>query len=289
MTAPATPARDSVGAALRFVRLQWRRIGLIAAAAAGATAAINMSSLATGAAGAPLSLVIAIVSTFIPAGIYAALLGASLAPSAPAASLVPNTARVWAAMLIVGFMLLLAMFAVTLPISVVLAPYLEPYAQQIVAARGDQAAFMALLERFAEQQPGVFLGIFLAVSAVWLLLSSRFFLAAPASIDAKRIQTFETWPWTKNNMLRIATARIVLLGPALVFAQALSILSARAIGFDMLQGGDIAAFAAHNPAAFAAFSFATQFVTVLVYNSLEAGLAASFYRALKPAAPPRPV
>lgn len=286
MTNPVTPARDSVGAALRFVRLQWRRIGLIALVAAAAAAAINLASLG---AGAPLSLVIALVSTLIQAGIYAALLGASLAPSAPPMSIVGNTGRVWAAMLIVGFVLVLAMLVLALPLGVVLGPYLQPYAQQIVAAHGDQAAFMPLLERFSEQQPGVFLGIFFAVAAVWLLLSSRFFLAAPASVDAKRIQTFETWPWTKNNMLRITVARIVLLGPALVFAQTLSILSARALGFDMLQGGDIAAFAARNPAAFIAFSFAQQFVLVLVYNSLEAGLAASFYKALKPAAPPRPV
>ncbi len=288
MTALIAPGRDSVGAALRFVRLQWRRIGLIAAVAAAATAAINLASLGTNAAGLPLSIVIALLSTLIPCGIYAALLGVSLAPAAPQSALVANTGRVWGAMLIVGFMMFLAMCTIALPISVVLAPYLEPYAQQIVAVHGDQAAFMALLERFAEQQPGVFLIIFLVVSAAWLLLSSRLFLAAPASIDAKRIQTFETWPWTKNHMLRIAVARIVLLGPALVFAQALSILSARALGFNMLEGGDIAAFAAHNPAGFTAFSFAIQFVTVAVYNSLEAGLAASFYQALKPVTPPKP-
>ena len=90
-------------------------------------------------------------------------------------------------------------------------------------------------------------------------------------------------------MLRIAMARIVLLGPALVFFQALAILSARAIGFDMLRGGDIAAFAARNPAAYGAFTFVAAFLQILVYNALEAGLAASFCRALKPAAPPQPV
>src|SRR5262249_9188410 len=113
--------------------------------------------------------------------------------------------------------------------------------------------------------------------------SSRFFLAAPASLEARRILTFETWSWTKNNMLRITLARIVLLGPALVLFQTLTVLSARALGFDMLRGSDLAAFASHTPAAYGAFRFVAVLLQILIYNAPEAGRAASFLRALKPA------
>ena len=279
------PARDSIGGALRSVRHGWRRIAAIAGIGAAGTTVLALGALALETTHAPFALVLGVLNTVLLAAVYAALIGAALEPNAPLLPrLAASTGRVWSAMVIVGFMLVLTMFAVCLPISMALAPYLAPYGAQIQAAQGDETAFMNLLARFFQQQPLPFGLMFLVIAAAWMLMSSRFYLAAPASIDAKRIQTFETWPWTKNQMLRITIARIVLLGPAIVLFQALTILSARALGFDMLRGGDTAAFAAHNPAAYGAFIFVSVFLQILVYNALEAGLATSFYRVLKPAA-----
>src|SRR5262245_57867340 len=93
-----TPARDSVGGALRFVRHAWRRSAVIALVGAAAVTALTLAALALGESHVPLGLLLGILNTVLLSGVYAALIGAALHPEArPLARLAPDTARVWAA------------------------------------------------------------------------------------------------------------------------------------------------------------------------------------------------
>ena len=285
--APRAPMLDNVGAALRFARLHWQTVALIAAIGAGASVAVSMIALGLGNAQTLVTLAISLAATLVSAGIYTALISAALPlPHAPQQFIVRMT-RMWSAMAVIVFFLVIVGFALVLVCSIAIGPILAPYAGAVQAAGQDQGAMMALGARFAQENPGVVAGVFALFSVVLMLLTSRFFVAGPASLEAGRILTFETWKWTKGSMWRIAGARIIVLGPALVLSQTLSLLFARALGFDALQGG-LQGVAEHNPAAYGAFAFVSEFVTILLYQSLEAGLASSFYHALKPKTPPKP-
>ncbi|MEJ0061229.1 MAG: hypothetical protein WDM79_17415 [Terricaulis sp.] len=117
---------------------------------------------------------------------------------------------------------------------------------------------------------------------IWLFLSSRLFLAAPATIDNNRILTFETWKWTKGNMLRIAGARVVLLLPAYILVFALTALVGRGIGVNVFDPASSVAYAEASPAMFALFNGVSVFVSTLLYRALEAGLSSYLYQGLKP-------
>ena len=142
------------------------------------------------------------------------------------------------------------------------------------------------MERIASENPLMLLGFCLFYGLVWLALTSRLFLAAPASVDNKRILTFETWAWTKGNLLRIIGARIILLLPAYVLVSALSYILALALGVNMMDPTSIASFAERNAMLYGLLAFVSGFVQIGLYRSLEAGLSAYLYRGLKPAGGP---
>jgi len=276
----AVPIQESVGAALRFVRENLRFVGIAALVGALASVAVSGLALAVPQAG----LVTMIASGLVQAFVYAALIGCALFGAAPAGTRWRIDGwRVWAAMVLVGFFLFIVMLVMTIPVSIILAVGpLAPYAAELQSVGGDQQAVMRVMMQFMEANPMAVLMVLLFYSAIWFLLTSRLYLAAPASVDAGRMLTFETWKWTKGAVLRITAARLLLLAPAYILAGALGHLIGLTFGVDTLNPASIAAAAASNAAGLLAFDFLRAFVVLALYAPLEAGLSSYLYRGLKP-------
>jgi len=119
--------------------------------------------------------------------------------------------------------------------------------------------------------------------AVWMLLTSRLYLAAPASVDQRRVLSLETWAWTKGSVLRITAARLLLLAPANILVGAIGHLIGRALGMNTLDPASVAALAAANPAGYLVYILIAAFLSFALFSSLEAGLSSYLYRGLKPA------
>ncbi len=277
-TGTALPIRANVGAALRFGRENLRFVALGAGVGAGAATLVA----ALGLAAPPLALLTVIASGFVQALVYAAFVSAALyGAGGVRARLLGDGLRVWAAMAVIGFFLFIVFFVLSIPAMMALnAGPLAPYLPDLQSAGEDQAAVLAVMTRFAEANPGALLLTMVFFGVIWLLLTSRLYLAAPASIDAKRILTFETWSWTKGAMVRIAAARLMLLLPANVLAGALGYLFGRLLGVDAFAP-ELAARG--HGAAFLAYVFVAHFVSFGLYSSLEAGLSSFIYRGLRPA------
>jgi hypothetical protein len=195
--------------------------------------------------------------------------------------------RVWSSMVVVGFFMTIVMFVITIPVTIALvAGPLGSYAPDLQAAGSDQDAVMRIMVRFVEENPLAILVTALFFFVVWLLLTSRLYLAAPASVDAGRILTFETWKWTKGATLRITWARFMLLVPAYALMFALTALFGRFFGFNVLDGASMQAAVAANPMGVIIFEFITSFIVLGLYAALEAGLSAYLYKGLKPADAP---
>lgn len=275
------PVREVVGAALGFLREN----AVVVAVAAGIGAGV-MALLAMLAANAPaVGILIGVASSLVSAFVYAALTGAALYGAGGVAQrLFADGGRVWASMVVIGFFLLIVFIVLLIPGFILLAVFLAPrYGTELQAVSGDEAGSVALMERIATENPLMLLGFALFYGLLWLALTSRLFLAAPASIDNKRILTFETWAWTKGNMMRIIGARIMLLLPAYILVSALSYILAMALGVNMMDPANVAAFAQRNSVLYALLAFVSGFVQIGLYRALEAGLSAYLYRGLKPA------
>ena len=111
------PIRDNVGAALRFVRENWRFVAITAAVAA---AAQGLGLFVLGS-----SLVGVLLVGLITAAAYAALTRAALSGPQPIQpGLAADGARVFAAMAAIGFFLsLIVIMLVFVAMSVLIAPY----------------------------------------------------------------------------------------------------------------------------------------------------------------------
>lgn len=271
MTAQVS-ARESVGAALRFVRQNWRAVLTIAAIGAALTAALIAVSEAS-----PLVAILADVANWlVQSFVFAALVKAALGDTErvrPADGM-----RMFAAMVVIGFFLFLVFFVLMIPGAIVLvAGPMSPYLADMQAAGQDQAAMMRVMTRFAQENPAPLLAFFAFYGILWFLLTSRLYLAAPATVAAKRVQTFETWRWTRGMTLKIAGARLMLLVPAFILMAALTFLAARALGIDPTS-------ATQRPALplFVAYIAIDRIVFFSTYLALEAGLSTALYRALKP-------
>lgn len=285
MSTSNVPVRDSVGAALRFVRENVQFVGTVALVAA----ALLTGLLALGVY-FPFGLFTTAAALVARAFIYAALIGAALTGAASVRGRIAGDGwRVWAACAVVGFFMFIATFVLFIPGAIILsAGPLAPYVTELQAAGDNQAAVLDIMTRFAMENPIAVLLFCLFYGVVWLLLTSRLYLAAPASADQKRILTFETWRWTKGAMFNITAARIMVLGPAYVLVNALDYIVARLAGVAMFDPVATMALAQSNPAAFLGYAFTTNFIAVMVYTALEAGLSTSLYGALKPANVPPP-
>lgn len=276
------PIQESVGAALASVRANVRLV--LMASGIGAVVLALVTGLALFIP--QVGLLTAVASTFVRAFVYAAFVATALG----FASNVPQRInadgwRVWASMAVVGFFMFIVMFVLLIPGMIAFfAGPMAPYMGDVERAGQDQAAVVAVMTRVVQEQPFAILSFVLFYAIVWLLFTSRLYLAAPASVDAGRILTFETWAWTKGSMLRIAAARLMLLGPAYVLVSALDFVAASLAGINAMDPAATAAVAQSNPVVFIAYVLVTTFITFAAYSSLEAGLSSYLYRGLKPAA-----
>jgi hypothetical protein len=272
------PVRECVGQALRFAADNARFVALASAAASAMVTVLAGLALI-----APLGLFTGIATTFVRAALYGVFVAAMLyGAQAVRGRALGDAWRVWAAMAVIGFFMFIVMFVAFIPGMIVLiAGPLAAYVGDLQSAGQDQAQILSVLARFAEEQPLAVLLFALFYAVVWLLLTSRLYLAAPASVDAGRVLTFETWRWTRGAVFSVAWARLMLLGPAYVFVSALDYLVARLFGMNAFDPIAAAALAQNNPLAFLAYAFATSFITFAVFASLEAGLSTSLYRVMR--------
>lgn len=274
------PVRESVGAALRLVR---ENASFIGSATLAGSAALGLITLLMGLAPV-LGLPLVLANWGVNAFVYAAFIAAAWSgPAAARARLLPNGLRVWAAIVVVGFFIAIVMFVLLIAISVALGPFLLPFADQLRSVGEDRAAATALLLAMVEAAPTPFAIAALVFGAVWLMLTSRLYLAAPASLDLGRLATLQTWAWTKGNMVRICAARMMLLAPAYVLVSALSALVGAMMGADVATPTGFVNFARGNALGAALFVFASSFISLGLYSSLEAALSTYLYRGLKPA------
>lgn len=270
----SVPIRDSVGAALRFARENLRLILITAV-----LAALGQGVLALFGA-TPTWLFAVLVALLIA---HTTFVSAALGTPISTQVLAPNSTRVGATLAMVGFFLAMVFFVVTF---FAMTALIAPYQAQIQAAGEDDAAVRALMETAVENGGDIMRGSMLIGLILAFAVTTRFYVAAPATIDRQRITVFESWRMTRGNFLRIAGARLLLLAPAFILAGALQAVVARLLG---VPGGDaLAAFAysQQNPAGFALFYTACIFFQIAIFASLDAGLSASIYRVVKNNAAP---
>lgn len=283
-TLPPRLIRESIGEALRFAVENWRFVS--AAAGVGALGATLVAAL--GAATPLMTLVNTLLMGIIKAFTYAALIGAFFyGVLAVRSRLGRDGMRVWSAMAVVGFFLFILFSVIAIPTMIIIfSGPMAPYLEALEAAGENQDQVMAVMLRFAEENPGVLLSLMLFFGALWFLVTSRLYLAAPATLEQGRILTFETWNWTKGAMLRITAARLLLLVPALILASALAMLLARLLGLGVSPLGGVILGNAPIWAAIL-YVFGSTFLNFALALALEAGLSSAIYRALKPqTAPP---
>jgi len=209
---------------------------------------------------------------------HTALVSAALALPRPFFSrLASDSARVGVAMTMLGALCVIVFVMITF---VAMSVLLAPYGEQVKAAGEDSAAVQAIMERALQSQPEAMSWMSVFAAVLLFALTTRFYLAAPASIDRRRIVLFDSWKMTRGNLLRITGARLLLLGPAFIFVSALQTLVAMAVGAPAGDPAALIGYASANPVGFGGFYTVSIFLQVSVYSALEAGLSASFYRAL---------
>ena len=259
-----------------------RFIALAGTAGAGALTLIGALAMV-----APqLGLVTTILSTFVQALVYAALVGAALFGSgAVRVRWLNDGMRVWAAMAIIGFFMFIVMFVAFMVAGIVLvAGPLGPYMQDLQNAGSDSAQVLAVMTRFAEANQITLLALTLFIGGIWLLLTSRLYLAAPASVDQQRILTFETWKWTKGGDAAHHRREAVAAPARQHFRR-----RPRTLG----RGASLASIRwiprpppkppRPTRLAICSLSSSRALLTFALYSALEAGLSSYLYRGLKPA------
>ncbi len=267
-----TPARDSIGAALAFVRNRWR---LVLAAAGALAGTQTLALLLTGP-----SLLTMVIGVFGLAAVYAIYTNAALGAADVRQDLPGHAGRLTLGMGMIAFFGFILMLMV---VFVAMSVLIGPYTTEIEAVKENDAAVRAIMDRAIAERPDVILWSLIAGMALLFVVTTRFFLAAPATVDRKRILVFDSWRLTRGAFVRIALARIVLLGPAILLAYALFALMAMSIG----QPPDVAAqlvLGQGDRTTLALLNGGAIFFQTAVYSALEAGLSANLYRRLE--APP---
>lgn len=268
---PPTPARDSIGAALRFARDRWQLIGATAGVLAIAQCAAMLLT------GPSLIWMVVVFGGFAAA--YAIFTGAALGVGSPRQSLPGNAGRLVLGMGIIVFFAAIVMIMVMF---VAMSVLIAPYGPEVQAAGENQEAVRAIMDRAVAAQPDVLFWFLIAGLMVLFVLTTRFYFAAPASVERQRVVVFDSWRLTRGSFVRIALSRIVLLGPALLFTGALQSLAAIALGAPSDVPG-LVAYSQSNRVGFALMYAAAVFFHVGFFSALEAALSANLYRALRPA------
>lgn len=272
MTVTEPRVQDSVGTALHFVRSNWQNVLIVSGIAALANTLVqSLGSLAP-----QLPMVTIVVVLAIYALVYAVFIGLALR-GGPLRVSSADWSRLLAAMTIVAFFLCIVGFVLMMVAGIFLlgGPYAS-FLQEASRASGDQEAVNRILQRMWISNPWpivLMCGFFVAV---WFYLTTRLYLAAPASIDRGRILTFETWAWTKKATLKIMLGRLMLIAPAFVLTFALTYVLGRALNIDLFNAH------AANPTAAGALVFAivSAFLNYAISDAFGAGLSTALYRDL---------
>ena len=272
MTMTEPRVQDSVGTALHYVRSNWQNIVVIGVIAALAATTVQM----IGGLAPNLPFLTIGVVLLLNALIYAIFVGLALRGQ-PLRFIWSEGVRLFAAMGVIAFFLCIVGFVLAMVGGVILlsGPYAS-YLPEVSRASGDQAAVNQILMRMWVQNPWPMVALGAFYFAAWFYLTTRLYLAGPATIDRGRILTFETWSWTKHAALKVAGARALLVGPAFVLTFALTYLIGRAAGIDLFN------MSAPAPQAGAAFAFAivSAFINYCVSDAISAGLSTALYRDL---------
>ncbi len=265
------PARESIGAALNFVRNHWQMVAIAAGAVALAQAAAMLLT------GPSLVWMAVLIVGF--AATYALYVNAALGAADPRQGLGGHVGRLILGMGMIGVFAFIVMLMV---IFVAMYVLIAPYSAEIAAAGENEAAVRAIMERALAAQPNVFLFSLTAGMVLLFVLTTRFYFAAPATIDRRRVTVFDSWRMTRGSFVRILISRIVLLGPALILVGALQSLAAMLLGAPS-DPASLLAYGQTNRVGFALFYASAIFFQLSIFSALEAGLSANLYRALKPA------
>jgi hypothetical protein len=279
------PVLESAAAGVAFLRQHWREALVVALIAAAASTALSLLAVAM----PGLVAVFVLLDYAVTACAYAALISLALGQGPLAAPrALADGALVWGAMAVVGFFLLIVCVVAVLPSAVILSVALAPFRDRLesLGAQPDPNAVGALFADAFQANPFPFLLVILAYLAVWMFLTSRLYLSAPATVAKRAILTFDTWPWTKNNMLRILGARLVLLAPAIIIVVAVQRFAGAALGVNTFDQVALGAFASANPAAYGVLQFVGQTAIYFGLVTLEAGLSSNLFLRLRGAAKP---
>jgi hypothetical protein len=141
---------------------------------------------------------------------------------------------------------------------------------------------MRLAEQMLREHWAPMLALGLLYAAIWMFLTSRLYLAAPASVADGRVRTFETWPWTKGQALRISAARLLLLLPTWAALTVLQAGLSAALGATAFSPSAMQELMTNAPLRYLALLAPMQIVSLLVFSGLEAALSAYLYKGLKP-------
>ncbi|MES1202138.1 MAG: hypothetical protein ABUS57_11905 [Pseudomonadota bacterium] len=233
-----------------------------------------------------LTLFWAMVGCVISAFVYAGLIGlAADGPEDLANRVTKNGARILGAFAIIAFFLFIVAFVGMLSGMLTLI-YSNPAQQGALRAAGeDQDRVLAVFQAIAQQNIGLVVFLGLIGAAVWLVITSRLYLAVPATHDLKRIQTFETWRWTNGNLIRIIATRVLLLVPLYALIFAISIGASIVLGLSApgLPATTTEGLVRGSPAQFAVLRVFQMFLMFSIYYALEARLSVLIYKQLKPA------
>ncbi|NWG53662.1 MAG: hypothetical protein HXY28_08090 [Hydrogenophilaceae bacterium] len=267
MTIPAgkAPILQSVRAAIALWRAAVPRLLPLCAAAGALIVLVQLLAQAggTGAAAPLLLVLLPLIVTFV----YASFLRHALELPSDLAARARAAVSVAGAMAVVGGFLFLVFLVAGMPGANI---FLTGAGVDIASVPEDDVeAAMRVMEQALYANPLLAALIFGFYTALWFFLSSRLYVAAPASAAENRVRSFETWSWTKDNMLRITAARVILVVPAFLF-------------FNLLGPRVLMTLADVSPALALAAQVVIETAALAVAWGLEACLSAYLYKGLRP-------
>lgn len=278
MSVPAgkAPILQSIREAVRLWRASAPRMAPLAIMAALAVVLLTVMAAGSigGAMGGQLFLVF-IATRVIVAVFYAAQTGEALdLPRTPGRRLTDGL-RIFASMSIVGLFMFLVFIVATIPASGILSTAAGITEADMEIASTNPEAMMQVFDRMLTAQPMLTAFVVLALGAIWMLLTSRLYVAAPATAALGGLKTFDTWSWTQGNALRITAMRLLLIVP--VFALLTWLPFAFAANLEGLANW-----------VQLAVLIALQWAVIFFGSGLEACLSAYLYMGLKPQGAQRP-
>jgi hypothetical protein len=287
MAAPPgkVPIFESAQAGLTFARAHLTQLAVPAAIAAAAATAIQVLAAHTLPPGPASALAAQLGQALVLTIYYAAALRLAFDRGpGPVGGLAfsADEARLFNAMSQIGFFLLIVFVVAAIPGIIITGAMFVPHQEALEAAQGDPAASMALVQKVMAQNVPTLVLLGVVYGLAWLALTSRLFLAAPATISEGRSVAFESWSWTAGNLMRIAAARLLLLIPAFFLVAFVQALAPALLGVDTRDAGSVITLARQDAARFAVIAFWGAFLSCLIYAACEAGLSAYLYKGLRP-------